>query len=158
MTATVPCPRCTRAFTSNYALDMHAAATHDDPAWIESREATAPKRFRNKNDAPICPTCGRRARTSLGRYGIRADCCGLWSWDLKPLVDRATHAARIEAHAAFDPLWRTGRMTRSAAYAMLAARMRISRTECHIALFSETQARQVVAIVNGGGVAEWREQ
>lgn len=43
---------------------------------------------------PICPRCGRQADETVTRYGIRSECCGLWSWNRQPLVDAKTHEAR----------------------------------------------------------------
>lgn len=43
---------------------------------------------------PICPRCGWQASETITKYGIRNECCGLWSWERKPLADAATHAAR----------------------------------------------------------------
>ncbi len=70
---------------------------------------------------PVCPNCGRFATQRETEYGIRSQCCGLWSWDGKPLVDAGTHKARQSAHAAFDPLWRgsAATMGRTEAYRWL---------------------------------------
>lgn len=46
--------------------------------------------------------------------------------------DAILRAAKIRAHAAFDPLWKTGRMKRGDAYALLADRLGIPRYRCHI--------------------------
>ena len=72
-----------------------------------------------KRPIPSCPTCGKRARETQTRYGLRADCCGLWSWDRHPLVSGETHAARNAAHKAFDELWRGGLVSRGGAYRLL---------------------------------------
>lgn len=71
-------------------------------------------------DTPICPKCGNTAKETKTRYGIRSDCCRLWSWDRHPLVSAETHAARNRAHASFDALWKTGLIPRGKAYAILA--------------------------------------
>lgn len=42
----------------------------------------------------MCPICGSPAEERMTKYGIRSSCCGLWSWDRDPLVDKATHEAR----------------------------------------------------------------
>jgi zinc-finger-containing domain len=67
----------------------------------------------------ICPKCGGVAKQSKGAYGRKDECCGLWSWKGKPLVDRETHKARILAHESFDRLWKSKRMKRGQAYAWL---------------------------------------
>lgn len=55
--------------------------------------------------SPICPACGSLAKASNTRYGIRHTCCGLHSWDGKPIVSQQVHDARQRCHAAFDPIW-----------------------------------------------------
>lgn len=56
--------------------------------------------------APICPTCRQTAATTKTKYGKRHECCGLHSWDGKPLVSQAVHDARQRFHEAFDRLWK----------------------------------------------------
>lgn len=43
---------------------------------------------------PTCPRCGCLAQETTTRYGIRSECCGLWSWNRQPLADARTHDAR----------------------------------------------------------------
>lgn len=43
---------------------------------------------------PSCPKCGREAKATQTRYGVRHDCCDLHSWHGRPLVDQATHDRR----------------------------------------------------------------
>ncbi len=92
---------------------------------------------------PICPKCGERAERSMTRYGLRHDCCGLWSWGNHPLADRATHEARKAAHAAFDPIWQKGKLPRSEAYGRLAAMLNIPGEECHMKLMDAATAARV---------------
>lgn len=94
-------------------------------------------------DAPICPVCGRPANQTITQYGVRHDHCGLWSWGGKPLVDEATHNARKVAHAAFDPVWKGGLLSRRDAYRQLAVALGIPVKECHISLMDEERARRV---------------
>jgi hypothetical protein len=54
--------------------------------------------------------------------------------------------ARIEAHRAFDPLWKFDVMSRDGAYEWLARKMNLSKDACHIGLFDETQCAQVVEV------------
>jgi hypothetical protein len=53
---------------------------------------------------------------------------------------------RARAHAAFDPLWRSGEMSRNAAYRWLANELGLSREECHISLFDRATCERVVAV------------
>lgn len=57
--------------------------------------------------SPVCPRCMNKARTTRTRFGLRHECCGLRSWDGKPLETPEVMAARTYCHAAFDSLWRT---------------------------------------------------
>lgn len=58
----------------------------------------------------------------------------------------ALASARIAAHAAFDPLWQTGKMTRSAAYALLAKRMGVPKHEAHMQMFDLAQCERVIQL------------
>lgn len=53
--------------------------------------------------------------------------------------------ARIEAHKAFDPLWRGGGMTRAAAYAWLRLKLGLNDAP-HIGFMDEAQCKRVVEI------------
>jgi hypothetical protein len=60
------------------------------------------------------------------------------------MADSKTRALRVQAHAAFDPLWRNGPLTRKKAYNLLAYTMRIDQHACHIALLTVEQLRLVI--------------
>lgn len=68
---------------------------------------------------------------------------------------RETHAARIRAHAAFDPLWRAKMakegcvqsVARKAGYKWLAGQMDLKMRDCHIGHMNAEQCEQVVRIV-----------
>lgn len=94
-------------------------------------------------DTPHCPNCGGIARETVTTFGVRSQCCGLWSWDRYPLVDAETHAARGRAHAAFDPLWRKGGMSRAAAYRALSRELGLTKDECHMKLMDKSTASRV---------------
>lgn len=59
----------------------------------------------------------------------------------------ATRAARIEAHAAFDELWKHGEMTRREAYLWMRAALGMTKRQAHIGKMTEDQCRQLVACV-----------
>lgn len=52
--------------------------------------------------------------------------------------------ARQAAHRAFDPLWQSGKMSRSNAYSELARRLGLTMAECHMVLFDVATCRRVV--------------
>lgn len=62
-------------------------------------------------------------------------------------MDAATHEARKAAHAAFDPLWRDGILSRSRAYKELAKELGIKPDDCHMKLMDAKTARRVPGIV-----------
>lgn len=62
------------------------------------------------------------------------------------LANAELRAAKQEAHAAFDPIWKSGTMRRSAAYAWLAGKMGISTDNCHIGMMDVAACRAVVLI------------
>lgn len=94
-----------------------------------------------------CPKCGNAAKQSETRYGIRNHCCDLWSWgDGAQLADSETHDARKAAHAAFDPCWQSGHMSRAAAYKWLSEKLGIPRKQCHMKLMDKMTALRVAQI------------
>lgn len=130
-------------------METHRRDTHDNPAWVAKlRFPPVPP----AQKAPLCPKCGGLANLKATRFGPRAACCGLWSWDFKPLAPAETHEARKAAHAAFDPLWKAGPFDRRTAYAALAAAMGMTAAECHIASMTAEQARRVADIVQSGAL------
>jgi zinc-finger-containing domain len=145
MARTIPCLDCHRMFGDPDALAQHRRGTHDNPAWVAS---TGPGQ--KHKTAPICPKCGEPATVTATQYRPWAQCCGLHSWDLKPLVDPDTHKARNAAHAAFDPLWQRRTLSRGEAYRRLQIATGLSSADCHISLMSEAQALRVVEIVRLG--------
>jgi len=54
--------------------------------------------------------------------------------------------ARCQAHAAFDPKWKDGGMTRTEAYAWLAKELKIPRDACHMLNFNIEMCNKVVAL------------
>jgi hypothetical protein len=113
-----------------------------------------------------CPYCGGLAtlfRSSAQFYGGH-DYGPLWAcvacqaWvgchkgtetPLGRLADKDLRQAKRRAHAAFDPLWRTGMMSRGSAYAFLATQLDIGRSVCHIGYFDIATCERVVQICSG---------
>lgn len=107
-----------------------------------------------------CPNCGARMVPRVRRE----DQSPFWGCEKWPTC-KTTHGAhpdgsplgvpgtmevkqaRIRAHAAFDQLWKDGRMHRNGAYALLARKMGITRGQCHIGAFDVEQCEIVVTIV-----------
>jgi hypothetical protein len=70
------------------------------------------------------------------------------------LANRELRIAKMEAHAAFDPLWRakvdrdgcSKQAARGAAYRWLAEQLQIDRAACHIGMFDEELCWAVVDV------------
>ena len=59
---------------------------------------------------------------------------------------------KIAAHAAFDPLWKTGEFKhrRDAAYAWLAEQMGLSKEKTHFGMFDVPQCQKAIRIIQKG--------
>ncbi len=127
-------------------------------------------RRRKHQPAPICPYCDKPSQLvpSTEVYGQGRDFGGIWlcrpcdAWvgchkgSFRPkgrLADRALRDAKIRAHAAFDPLWKSGEMARGDAYGWLADHMGLERRDCHIGMFDVDQCSRVVMICDW-----WRDR
>lgn len=62
------------------------------------------------------------------------------------LADGPTRKLRQQAHAAFDPLWQRGGMTRSAAYAWLRCTLGMTERDCHMAWMGAADLRKVIEV------------
>ncbi|MCP3924868.1 MAG: hypothetical protein GY714_20000 [Desulfobacterales bacterium] len=92
----------------------------------------------------FCPKCKKRVKSIKTRYGVRNQCCDLWSWgENVPLETKWTHHARKSAHEEFDKLWKSKLMSRKEAYTWLAKKLDLSKKKCHIKLFNESQCFDV---------------
>lgn len=109
----------------------------------------------------LCEYCGRPAAyvdssVVYGRsYGMIYYCppCGAWvgvhrgtNKPLGRLANAELREWKKRAHAAFDPLWRSGRMKRNAAYAWLSEKLGIPYQQTHIGMFDIAVCRQVEKI------------
>lgn len=142
-------------------------ATGQKTPWNPSRKATA--RVRDPLPAPtVCPHCTADVEL-VGNERIYGRPYGDWPWaflctgcrayvglhpftgiPLGTLADGPTREARKRAKAAFNPKWRSGQMSRSAAYAWLAEALGIERVgECHIGWFDVAMCDRVVTVCSG---------
>lgn len=65
---------------------------------------------------------------------------------LGTLANGPLRRARRQAHAALDPLWKTGTLPRNRTYKNLALLLRTAQEETHIAMFDEITCRKVVLL------------
>lgn len=114
--------------------------------------------------APICPYCNKFSVPATGEevYPHRADLFHKLFFVCRPcgarvgrhkdgkalgtLANEATREARMRAHQAFDPLWKDGNLSRSAAYAWLAKALGVSPKDCHIGQMDVATADKVSAL------------
>ena len=64
---------------------------------------------------------------------------------LGTLANTELRRLRSACHKVFDPLWKSGRMTRGRSYAELQHMMQLSEEKTHIAMFNEEQCRELLA-------------
>ena len=134
--------------------------------WNPSRKAIA--RVKNPLPVPVVhDACGGAVKivnneTIYGRsfgdwpWAYRCERCGAYvgmhpftAIPLGTLADGPTRQARKRAKDAFNPMWQSGKMSRSDAYAWLARQLGIRRVdECHIAWFDVQMCDRVVAVCN----------
>lgn len=81
----------------------------------------------------FCEDCGAAVGCHPGTY-----------IPLGRMADRQTRQLRARAHEAFDPLWRSGLMSRSTAYRWLAGELSIEHSACHISWLSKDQLHFVI--------------
>jgi hypothetical protein len=116
---------------------------------------------------PKCPYCGNRSELVTGAviYPHRPDLHGKFFYQCAPcdayvgchptgngksplgrLADKELRKAKSDAHAAFDPLWRNGAMSRHQAYRYLAQEIGVPQDKAHIGMFDIAQCKRVVQI------------
>ena len=119
-------------------------------------------------DEVLCPYCGKPAKLVTGadvyphieRLASRmfwrcrgcdahVGCHEGTSTPFGRLANAELRRARQRAHEAFDPLWKGREMSRRAAYAWLAAALKIDETNCHIGMFDVADCERVVSAVLG---------
>lgn len=117
------------------------------------------------NLTPLCPYCGRFSELTVGAsiYPRRPElaersfylCQPCQAWvgthegtvtPLGTLADTTLRRHRGQAHQAFDPVWRTGLMSRKRAYAWLTTQLNVHPDDCHIALFDAETCQRVVTV------------
>ena len=114
-----------------------------------------------------CDYCGGFAYLTKGHavYPLRIDLhqklyyhckpceayVGVHKGTTKPLGRVANaHLRRLkmQAHGAFDPIWKKGFKKRQTAYSWLAKKLNIKTDDCHIGMFDIDTCRKVIEISN----------
>ncbi len=104
-----------------------------------------------------CPDCGdtMTLASERGLVGYRCrtlECKGVHGChpDGSPFgtpADRATRKARGLAHDAFDRIWKSGRMSRTDAYAWMSEKLSVDKGQCHIGMFDVIMCKRLVKTV-----------
>ncbi|MEG9741631.1 zinc-finger-containing protein [Enterobacter roggenkampii] len=114
----------------------------------------------------ICDYCGNKAALVTGRkiYPHRPDLFPLRFWHCEPckawvgchknidaqplgrLANAELRLAKSAAHRDFDPLWKSGEMTRKQAYQWLSNQLGIPSESCHIGMFDVATCQRVQAV------------
>ena len=111
----------------------------------------------------LCPDCGSKMKLRQSRYGLFYGCT---AWPAckgthgahasgAPLGIPATKQvkeARIQAHSAFDQLWKSGRMKRGEAYTWLAKTMGMTKEEAHIGRFNAEQCERLQGLLRAEAI------
>lgn len=114
---------------------------------------------------PACPYCGKMSDKVSGReiYPHRPDLYAKVFYQCAPcdayvgchpgtdkpmgrLANAELRRAKLQAHGAFDFIWKSGLKTRGSAYKWLAKQPGIPKEECHIGMFDVATCRKVVEI------------
>lgn len=97
-------------------------------------------------------------------YPHRRDLLGKWFWDCAPcgayvgchpsttnplgrLANAELRAAKQSVHRVLDPLWKSGKMKRKEAYALLAKGLNIAPQNCHVGMFDVPTCTAAVAVI-----------
>lgn len=115
---------------------------------------------------PLCPYCGKHAQLKNGQDvypGREFELSHMNYWVCQPcdarivcrprstipvgrLANAELRAAKVAAHKAFDPLWRSGVLSKTDAYNWLAFKMRLPVEKCQFGFFTVEQCMAVVAV------------
>ena len=62
------------------------------------------------------------------------------------LANEATRALKVQAHDAFDPIWKLGSMSRTKAYRWLRDATGLDERDCHIGWMDDASLRRVIEL------------
>jgi len=119
------------------------------------------EQFPNQRRDLVCPECGSQMTLKDSRNGVFYGCVRWHETRCKgshsahrstglPMGIPATantKKLRMDAHASFDQLWKTGRMKRPEAYAWLSKQLELPPAQTHISMFDDEMCRKVIRVV-----------
>ena len=138
-------------------LEMGDDGFDEEGVWFGSGRKPAPIR-------PRCQYCGKDANLVIGKhvYPHRPDLYHLELWRCDPcdahvgtfdngdprgpLANARLRKMRMEAHKAFDPIWKGGEMSRKEAYRWLADQLGVTKKEAHIGSSDEEFCQRVIEL------------
>jgi zinc-finger-containing domain len=122
-----------------------------------------------------CQYCNKETNLVTGKeiYSHRPDLAGKKFYICKPckayvgchsntenplgtVANYSLRKLRNEAHAIFDPIWRSKTLSRSAAYVWMRDKLGLSVDDCHIAMFNPGQCKQLIEAVKNFDAAEMK--
>lgn len=68
------------------------------------------------------------------------------------LANKELRQWKMKAHHVFDPLWKTGKLSRNRAYSVLAEKLEMDIRKCHIGMFDVEECKKVVEIFEQGEI------
>jgi zinc-finger-containing domain len=124
---------------------------------------------------PNCPYCNNpsvlfseSSRFYGGRdFGPQYACepCQAWvgchpgtTKPLGRLANKELRGWKGRAHAAFDPLWQSKRMTRHEAYAHMQKLMKMTPDQAHIGLFDVAECQRLIGALTAPAPVEFRSE
>ena len=162
-------------FENGAALEDQLVLINSNTAWPAKNVAlgqvgtTADGKYlgRRLQEAPICPYCGTASEHVGGDvvYPHKPELADKKFWLCKPcdayvgchpgtpeplgrLANAELRRAKMEAHTAFDKLWKgdQAQMRRADAYRWLAAELGIGVDDCHIGMFDLDACKKVIEV------------
>ncbi len=88
----------------------------------------------------LCETCD----AYVGCHKPNAKYNIIGTEPLGRMANAELRAARTNAHEAFDPMWKSKKMTRTKAYSILAKFLKIKDVDCHIGNFDVEQCNRII--------------
>jgi hypothetical protein len=117
-------PICNYCNTSSSLVTGEVVYPHREDLWNKHFY------YCNNNHDPAYVGCHPNTTTALGR-----------------LANSELRALKSKAHKAFDPLWKSGKMTRKQAYTWLADNLNIPDYEAHIGMFDEARCLVLIKLI-----------
>lgn len=132
--SSVKCPYCGGNARLKSASEVHNKPHYEGKMWV-------------CENFPSCDSyvgCHENTTIPLGR-----------------LANKRLRLLKKEAHLWFDPIWKSGLMTRKDAYRWLADMLHIPCEECHVGMFDVKQCQKTIYLCkkqNNPVITSYREQ